>query len=344
MEQKFELDFRSDTVTKPCLPMRDAMAKAEVGDDYYHDDPTVQELERFAANLFGKEAALLTPSGTQSNLIAVMSHCQRGEAYAVGHRSHSYLRELGGAAMVAGVQPQVVQNQDDGTLRLANIEASLFPASILFAPVKLIAVENTIDGKVLPLDYLLSVSELATEHDLKIHIDGARIFNAAVALGCPVSKIASYCDTLSFCLSKGLGAPIGSVLVGSAEVIEKARRHPQMLGGGMRQAGIVAAAGLYAMQNNVSRLKSDHARAAELAAALSRVPGLTVEAPQTNMVFCDVDASIRRKFSEFLEETGIRISDNPKRQRWVTHLGIDDMALATTVKLLAQMLETSNAS
>lgn len=337
MKQKLELDFRSDTVTKPCLGMRDAMAKAELGDDYYRDDPTVQELERFAADLFGKETALLTPSGTQSNLIAVMSHCQCGDAYIVGHRSHSYLRELGGAAMVAGVQPQVVQNQDDGTLRLDDIKSSLFPASILFAPVRLIAVENTIDGKVLPLDYLSSVLELATEHSLKIHMDGARIFNAAVALGCPVSKIASYCDTLSFCLSKGLGAPIGSVLVGSAEVIEKARRHRQMLGGGMRQAGIVAAAGLYAMHNNVSRLKADHVRATELAAALSRVPGLTVEAPQTNMVFCDVDASVQSEFSEFLKETGFRISGTPKRQRWVTHLGIDDMALASTVKLLAQM-------
>ncbi|MCG7521502.1 low-specificity L-threonine aldolase [Ruegeria sp. Ofav3-42] len=344
MKQKLELDFRSDTVTKPCLRMRDAMAKAEVGDDYYHDDPTVQELECFAADLFGKEAALLTPSGTQSNLIAVMSHCQRGEAYIVGHLSHSYLRELGGAAMIAGVQPQVVQNQGDGTLKLEDIKASLFPASILFAPVRLIAVENTIDGKVLPLDYLRSVLQLAAEHDLRIHMDGARIFNAAATLGCLVSKIASYCDTLSFCLSKGLGAPIGSVLVGSAEVIEKARRHRQMLGGGMRQAGIIAAAGLYAMQNNVSRLKSDHARAAELAAALSRVPGLTVEAPQTNMLFCDVDASVQSKFSGFLKETGIRISGNSKRQRWVTHLGIDDTALASTVKLLAQMQDVCDAS
>ncbi|WP_299084909.1 low-specificity L-threonine aldolase [uncultured Ruegeria sp.] len=344
MEQKLELDFRSDTVTRPCLPMRDAMAKAEVGDDYYHDDPTVQELERFAADLFGKEAALLTPSGTQSNLIAVMSHCQRGEAYIVGDRSHSYLRELGGAAMVAGVQPQVVQNQDDGTLRLEDIGSSLFPASILFAPVRLIAVENTIDGKVLPLDYLNSVSELATERDLKIHMDGARIFNAASALACPVSTIACYCDTLSFCLSKGLGAPIGSVLVGSAEVIDTARRHRQMLGGGLRQAGIIAAAGWFAIQNNVSRLKSDHVRATELAAALSHVPGLSVETPQTNMVFCDVDASVQSKFSGFLKETGIRISGTPDRQRWVTHLGIDDIVMASTVKLLAQMQETCNAS
>lgn len=344
MEQKIELDFRSDTVTKPCLPMRDAMAKAEVGDDYYRDDPTVQELERFAADLFRKEAALLTPSGTQSNLIAVMSHCQRGEAYIVGHRSHSYLRELGGAAMVAGVQPQVVLNQDDGTLTLEDIKASLFPISILFAPVRLIAVENTIDGMVLPLDYLKSIAVLAKEHSLKIHMDGARVFNAAAALGCPVSKIASFCDTLSFCLSKGLGAPIGSVLVGSPEMINKARRHRQMLGGGMRQAGIVAAAGLYAMQNNVSRLNVDHARATELAAALSRLPGVSVEAPQTNMVFCDVAASVQSKFSGFLKENEIRISGNPTRQRWVTHLGIDDAALASTVKLLAQMQGTCNAS
>jgi len=344
MKQQTELDFRSDTVTKPCLRMRDAMAKAEVGDDYYRDDPTVHKLERFAADLFGKEAALLTPSGTQSNLIAVMSHCQRGEAYIVGHRSHSYLRELGGAAMVAGVQPQVVQNQDDGALSLEDIKASLFPASILFAPVRLIALENTIEGKVLSFDYLTSVSELAAEHSLKIHMDGARIFNAAVALDCPVSEIASHCDTLSFCLSKGLGAPVGSVLVGSEELIETARRHRQMLGGGLRQAGIVAAAGLYAMQNNVSRLKVDHARAIELAAALSCVPGITVETPQTNMVFCDVDAPIQDKVSKYLKEAGIRISGSLERQRWVTHLGIDDAALASTVKLLARMQETSHAN
>ncbi|ERN42063.1 Threonine aldolase [Rubidibacter lacunae KORDI 51-2] len=344
MEQNLELDFRSDTVTKPCLRMREAMFKAEVGDDYYRDDPTVQELERFAADLFGKEAALLTSSGTQSNLIAIMSHCQRGEAFIVGHRSHAYLRELGGAAMIAGVQPQVVHNRADGKLSLEDIKASLFPASILFAPVRLIAVENTIDGMVLPLDYLKDVADLATEHGLQVHTDGARIFNAAAAIGCPVSNIACFSNTVSFCLSKGLGAPVGSVLVGSAQTIEKARRHRQMLGGGMRQAGILAAAGLFALQNNVSRLERDHARAKELADALSNLPGLTVETPQTNIVFCNVDASVQGKFSEFLKKNGIRVSGTPDRQRWVTHLGIDDVALATTANLLTQMQGNCNES
>jgi threonine aldolase len=343
MEQKLELDFRSDTVTKPCPQMREAMMKADVGDDYYRDDPTVRDLECFAADLFGKDAALLTPSGTQSNLIAVLSHCQRGEAYIVGHRSHSYLRELGGVATVAGVQPQVVHNKADGTLRLEDVEASVFPPSILFAPVRLIAIENTMDGLVLPLAYLKDISNLAAAHALKVHMDGARIFNAAVALNCPVPEIASYCDTISFCLSKGLGAPIGSMLVGSRAVIETARRHRQMLGGGLRQAGIIAAAGLFALQNNVSRLKHDHARAKTLATALSRVRGLTVDTPQTNMVFCNVDAALQESFARKLKDARIQVSGTPGRQRWVTHLDINDAALASTVNLLGQMQDVCHA-
>lgn len=336
MTHRQDLDFRSDTVTKPCPLMREAIAKAEVGDDYYRDDISVRELEQFAAELFGKEAALLTPSGTQSNLIAIMSHCQRGDAYIVGDRSHSYLRELGGAAMVAGVQPQVVQTQPDGTLSLKDIEASLFPASILFAPVRLIALENTIEGKVLPLDYLRDVAALANQRGLPVHLDGARIFNAASALGCPVSDIAHHSDTISFCLSKGLGAPVGSVLVGSAQMIETARRHRQMLGGGMRQAGILAAAGLFALKNNMGRLTDDHMRANKLAATLSDIPGLSVQSPQTNMVFCDIDRSIQDRFSDYLNKNGICVSGTPARQRWVTHLGIDDTALSTTLDLLAR--------
>lgn len=245
--------------------------------------------------------------------------------------------------MVARVQPQVVSNPGDGTLKMKDIEASLFPTSIWFAPVRLIAVENTIDGKALTLDYLNSVSELAQEHALKIHMDGARIFNAAVSLRHPVSKIAGYCDTVSFCLSKGLGVPIGSILLRTAEVIEKARIHRLRLGGGMWQAGVIAAAGLYAMRNNVSRLKSDRTEATELATALSRGPGTSVKRPTTSMVFCDVDASARRKHPEYLKENGIHISGTPNRQRWVTHLGIDEAALASTWNLLTQMQETNNA-
>ncbi len=337
MTQTIELDFRSDTVTQPCAGMRDAMTNAELGDDYYLEDPTIHRLEQRSAELFGKEAALFTTSGTQSNLIAVMSHCQRGEAYIVGNRSHSYVCELGGAAMVAGVQPQVVTNQPDGTLKLDDIEASLLPTSILFAPVRLIAIENTIHGRVLPLRYLQDLAELAKSRGLQVHMDGARVFNAAMALGCPVSSIAEACDTVSFCLSKGLGAPFGSVLVGSAALIERARRHRQMLGGGMRQAGIVAAGGLFALENNISRLAEDHSRAVELAAALSMLPGLTVDGPHTNMVFCDVDLSVGDRFTELLQQRGIRLSGTPERQRWVTHLGIDDAALTTTVNLIGEI-------
>ncbi|MEM8838241.1 MAG: low-specificity L-threonine aldolase [Pseudomonadota bacterium] len=337
------MDFRSDTVTKPCAAMREAMARAEVGDDYYRDDPTVEELERYAAHLFNKEAALLTTSGTQSNLVAVMAHCGRGDAYLVGSRSHSYNQELGGVAMVAGVQPQVVPNQSDGTLRIDDITASLLPTSILHAPPRLIALENTIDGMVLPFDYLGGIAELARAHGLKLHIDGARIFNAATALGVSVTEIARHADSVSFCLSKGLGAPVGSVLVGSHETIEKARRHRQILGGGMRQAGVLAAAGLYALQHNVAGLKIDHARAMELAEALSHIPGMTVDPPQTNIVFSNVDGAIRNKVSAYLQENGIRVSGRPDRLRWVTHLGLDDEALTQTLTLLSRMPEALHA-
>ncbi len=276
---KFDFDFRSDTVTRPTRAMRDAMANAEVGDDYYRDDPTVKALEDHTAQLFGKESALFTPSGTQSNLIAVMSHCAQGEAYIVGDQSHSYLRELGGAAVVASVQPQVVRNQQDGTLAIDDIDAALYPASILFSPVRMIALENTFNGQVLSIDYLQQVATLAGERNLRMHLDGARVFNAACALGVGVSEIAQHFDTVSFCLSKGLGAPVGSLLVGSRETIEKARRHRQMLGGGLRQAGVLAAAGLHSLQNHVERLAEDHEKAKRLANALALIPGITPETP-----------------------------------------------------------------
>lgn len=336
------LDFRSDTVTRPTVMMREAMAQAQVGDDYYRDDPTVHELETCAAEMFGKEGALFTPSGTQSNLIAVMTHCIRGDAYIVGHRSHSYLHELGGAAMVASVQPQVVLNQADGRLRLEDIEAAIFPPSLLFAPVRMIALENTINGKVLPLNYLTKVAALARQHGLQTHLDGARVFNAACALNVQVCEIAQYFDTISFCLSKGLGAPVGSLLVGSQEVIEKARRHRQMLGGGMRQAGVLAAAGLHALQNHITRLCDDHLRAKKLAKALSEIPGLKSEQPQTNMVFCNVEPFIRESFANFLEESGICVSGTPAQLRWVTHIDIDDIALTATLDLLANYREHLN--
>lgn len=301
--RNIKYDFRSDTVTRPTDQMRQVMANAEVGDDYYRDDPTVHALEDYTAQLFGKESALFTPSGTQSNLIAVMSHCMQGEAYIVGDQSHSYLQELGGVAVVASVQPQVVSNQADGTLAIADIEAALYPASILFASVRLIALENTFNGQVLPIDYLQEVAILARQRDIRMHLDGARVFNAACAMDVDVSEIAQHFDSISFCLSKGLGAPVGSLLVGTQDTIEKGRRHRQMLGGGMRQAGVLAAAGLFALNNNVERLAEDHGRAKRLADALARIPGLTPELPQTNMVFCAVDPTVGDLLQPFFATT-----------------------------------------
>jgi len=337
-----KLDFRSDTVTQPTPMMREVMTKAQVGDDYYRDDPTVNELETYTSELFGKEAALFTPSGTQSNLIAVMAHCARGDAYIVGNQSHSYMNELGGSAMVAGVQPQVILNQADGRLRLEDIEDVIFPPSILFAPARMIALENTIGGKILPLDYLAKVADLAKQHGLQTHLDGARVFNAACALNVLVSEIAQHFNTISFCLSKGLGAPVGSLLVGTQDVIEKARRHRQMLGGGMRQAGVLAAAGLYALENHTVRLPDDHLRAKKLAKALSNIPGLKPELPQTNMVFCDVEPHVRDSFTNFLKKYGIQVSGTSARLRWVTHIDIDDAAMTKTLDLLENYRERLN--
>lgn len=339
-----EYDFRSDTVTRPTDEMRQAMANAEVGDDYYRDDPTVHALEDYTAQLFGKESALFTPSGTQSNLIAVMSHCTHGEAYIVGDQSHSYLRELGGVAVVASVQPQVVPNRADGTLAIADIEAALYPASILFSPVRLIALENTFNGQVLPVDYLQEVATLARQRDIRMHLDGARVFNAARALDVSVSEIAQHFDTISVCLSKGLGAPVGSLLVGTKDTIDKGRRHRQMLGGGLRQAGVLAAAGLHALHNHVERLAEDHERAKRLAYALACIPGLTPESPQTNMVFCAVDPAVREPFTAFLSRHRIAVSGSSFRQRWITHLDISEASFERTIDHLAEFAKQSVAA
>ncbi len=328
------LDFRSDTLTRPSAGMRQAIAEAEVGDDYYCEDPTVQALESRIAELFGKEAAILNTSGTQSNLVAIMSHCGRGDAYVVGDGSHSHLNELGGAAMLAGVQPKAVPNQSDGTLALNDIEAAINPAGILFAPCKLLALENTIGGKVLPMDYVRAATELAREQGMASHLDGARVFNAAIALNLPVAAVVRPFDTISVCLSKGLGAPVGSLLVGPAEVIERARRHRQALGGGLRQAGILAAAGLYALEHNVARLAEDHARAQRLATALNDIEGVHAQTPQSNIIFADIDPALAGRFAAFLAAAGIRHSGSEKRQRWVTHLDIDDAALEETTEAL----------
>jgi threonine aldolase len=320
-------DFRSDTVTRPSAGMRAAMAGAEVGDDVYGDDPTVNLLEQRMAGLLGKPAAVFVSSGTLSNLLALMSHCNRGDEFIAGQDAHCYKYEAGGAAVLGSIQPQPIAHQPDGTMALADIEAAIKPADIHFANTRLIALENTLGGKVLPLSYLQDVTALARRHGLGTHLDGARLFNAAVATGTDVAELAQGFDTVSLCLSKGLGAPVGSVLVGSAALIDKARRHRKMLGGGLRQSGILAAAGLYALDNNIARLADDHRRAKQLAEGLDALPGISVVQPDTNIVFVDMDNELESRLTPHLAARGIAISGRYGRQRWVTHLDIDDSAV-----------------
>jgi threonine aldolase len=329
-------DFRSDTVTRPSPAMRAAMAAAEVGDDVFGDDPTVQRLEAKAAEMLGKEAALYLPSGTQSNLVALMTHCGRGDEYIVGQMAHCYRWEAGGAAVLGSIQPQPLANQPDGTLRLADIAEAIKPDDSHFACTRLLALENTIGGKALSLGYMAEATALARAHGLACHLDGARAFNAATALGVSIAEVAAPFDTISVCLSKGLGAPIGSTLVGSAALIGKARRIRKMVGGGLRQVGVIAAAGLYALEHNVARLADDHANARRLARGLGDFPGLTPVAPDTNIVFVDVAPDIAARFGAYLAENGIGATSSygGKRQRWVTHLDVDADAVDEALRVV----------
>jgi threonine aldolase len=261
------IDLRSDTVTRPNEAMRQAMYQAEVGDDVYGDDPTVNALQALICELTGKEAALFLPTGTQANLVALLTHCQRGDEYIVGQKAHNYMYEAGGAAVLGSIQPQPLDMADDGSLPLDKVAAAIKIDDIHFARTRLLSLENTHSGKVLPLEYLKKAFEFTREKGLALHIDGARIMNAAVALDVPLSEITRYCDTLTLCLSKGLGAPVGSLLVGSKEYIHRANRWRKMTGGGMRQSGILAAAGIYALENNVQRLKEDHDNASSSSCA-----------------------------------------------------------------------------
>jgi threonine aldolase len=322
-------DFRSDTVTRPTSAMRAAMAAAPVGDDVFGDDPSVNALEAEVAELLGFEAAVFVPSGTQSNLLAVMTHCARGDEYIVGQQAHTYRYEAGGAAVLGSVQPQPLDNARDGTLPLAAIEAAIKPDDMHFARTRLIALENTIGGRPLPAGYTQAVRELADRHRLAMHLDGARLWNAAVHQGVVPRAIAAGFDSVSVCLSKGLGAPVGSVLCSGRDFIRAARRWRKMLGGGMRQAGILAAAGSYALAHHVDRLAEDHARAARLAAGLARHGELDVAPAQTNMVFVGVPASIAEAFAAHLARDGVLVTGTT-RQRWVTHLdvGADDVECA----------------
>jgi threonine aldolase len=314
------IDLRSDTVTRPTPPMRDAMHRAGTGDDVYGEDPTVNALEALAAEMTGKEAAVFAPSGTQTNLIAILSHCQRGHEYIVGQTGHTYMYEGGGAAVLGGIQPNPLPFAADGTLPLDAVEATIKPDDVHFAITRLICLENTQAGRVLPLDYLARYRDLAQAHGLRRHLDGARVFNAAVALGVPVRDICRYFDTVSICLSKGLGCPVGSVLVGDRDTIRMARRWRKMVGGGMRQAGVLAAAGIYALEHHVERLHEDHAKARRVAAALAELPRFRLrETPQTNMVMLAPDMELER-LEAFLAGQGIVISGG----RWVFHLDVSD--------------------
>ena len=331
------VDLRSDTVTRPTDAMREAMRAADVGDDVYGEDPTVDALQRRLADNLGFEAGLFVPSGTQSNLLALLAHCERGDEYLVGMDAHTYKFEGGGAAVLGSIQPQPIVQAEDGSLPLDRLAAAIKPIDPHFARTRLLALENTWHGRTLPLDYLRQASALARDRGLGIHLDGARLFNAAVACGVPAREIARHFDTVSVCLSKGLGAPVGSVLVGPHALIGKARRWRKVCGGGWRQAGMLAAACLHALDHHVDRLADDHAREARLAQRLADIDGPTVLGQHTNMVFVDVPVDRLRALDAHLRDAGIRISIGTlPTLRLVTHLDIDDAGIERTADAFAR--------
>ncbi len=333
------IDLRSDTVTLPSSDMRRAMAQAEVGDDVYGDDPTVAALEADGARLSAKQAALFFPSGTQANLVALLTHCQRGEEYIVGQQAHNYRFEAGGAAVLGSIQPQPLEADADGTLPLDKVAAAIKPDDFHFARTRLLCLENTHNGKVLPLDYLRQAFQFTREHGLGLHIDGARVFNAAVALNVPLSEISQYCDTLTICLSKGLGAPVGSLLCGDAEYIHQAKRWRKMVGGGMRQSGILAAAGRYALEHNVQRLREDHDNATWLEQQLAAL-GVEIMAPgaQTNMLFIRQSAELAAKLAPWMRQHDIIIASGTVT-RLATHLNISSADLQKVVQCWSEFLQ-----
>ena len=335
------VDLRSDTVTQPSAAMREAMARAEVGDDVFGDDPTVNRLQEAAARRFGMEAGLFFPSGTQSNCAALMAHCQRGEEVIVGQEAHTYRYEAGGMAVLGSIQPQPLANLPDGSLDLGMVEGAIKPDDSHFAITKLLALENTIGGKVIGRQYLADAVALARRRKLSTHLDGARIFNAAVKLGMPVDKLCEGFDTVSVCLSKGLGTPAGTVLVGKRDVIDRARRVRKMLGGTMRQVGILAAAGLYALDHNVDRLAEDHANAERLAKGLAAL-GLKVDPVQTNMVFVTLPKDSAAGLKAHLDKSGV-VTLGGAKMRLVTHLDVDAQGIDRAVAAFGQFFKHGTA-
>lgn len=326
------IDLRSDTVTLPTAGMREAMARAELGDDVYGEDPTVNRLEATLAERLGFAAALFVPTGTMSNLLGLMAHCGRGDEYIVGQQAHTYKYEGGGAAVLGSIQPQPIDGEADGSLDLAKVEAAIKQDDFHFARTRLLALENTMQGKVLPLTYLAAAREMTRRRGLALHLDGARLYNAAVKLGVDAREITHHFDSVSVCLSKGLGAPVGSVLCGDAELIGRARRLRKMVGGGMRQAGGLAAAALYALDQQVERLAEDHANAEALGRGLAEL-GYSIEPVQTNMVYVDLGEQAGA-LGEHLAERGIRVSP-AARLRLVTHLDVKSADIPRIVEAFA---------
>ncbi len=358
------IDLRSDTVTQPTAAMRGAMLRAPLGDDVFGDDPTVNALQDKIAALLGFEAALFTPTGTQSNFCGILAHCQRGDEYIVGQMAHTYRWEGGGAAVLGSVQPQPIAHEPDGSLPLAEIEAAIKPDDAHFAKTRLLCLENTIGGKLLPIDYVKAATDLARSKGLATHLDGARLFNAAVAqflqiqasnmpnvstnnaraatnsianaVHAEARRIAQHFDSVSVCLSKGLGAPVGSVLCGSKDLIQKAHRVRKMAGGGMRQAGMLAAAGIYALDHHVARLADDHALAKRLGDALSKIDGLTLDPVHSNIVFVDVHGAAKARAAgliSHLKQHGI-LATGLYRLRFVTHLDVDAAGIDYTIQVV----------
>lgn len=336
-EHQAWIDLRSDTVTQPTAAMRDAMQQAETGDDVYGEDPTVNALQERLAEMAGQEAGLFMPSGTQSNLVALLTHCGRGDEYIVGQDAHTYRYEGGGAAALGGIQPQPLPFNDFGGLDLSAVRKAIKPRDSHFARSRLFCLENTVHGQVLPMDYLHQARDLATQEGLQFHLDGARVFNAAVASHVALADITAAFDTVSICLSKGLGCPVGSVLLGSRAFIDEAHRWRKVTGGGLRQAGILAAAGLHALEHHVVRLADDHRRAKRLAEGL-REAGYPVEETGSNMLFLDGSGVDLAALKAALEESRIRVDlHDPARMRMVTHLDIDDEAIETVIQAFRRL-------
>ncbi|WP_298636921.1 low-specificity L-threonine aldolase [uncultured Umboniibacter sp.] len=332
------IDLRSDTVTQPSRAMREAMLNAKVGDDVYRDDPSVLALEQRVAAMLGKEAGLFVSSGTQANLLALLSHCQRGEEYIVGQRAHAYKYEAGGAAVLGSIQPQPLALKTDGTFDMDELEAAIKPRDIHFARTKLVCLENTIGGVPLPIGYPEKVRSICDQHQLALHLDGARLVNAACFHEVPLSELAAPFDSISLCLSKGLGAPIGSVLVGSQAFIEEARRWRKMLGGGWRQAGLLAAAGQLAL-DNIGRTAEDHEKAAQLAAGLAGIERVNVLEQQTytNMVYVEIDHDLPDLIN-YLLDNGVRVTSGSP-MRLVVHLDVSAAQIDEVVALVRARIQ-----